>query len=133
MCDATKVKSALCWGPQNVEGARTMGYLPRRVIRREWYRPQGKKYVAISRVGTLGPSKLFDIRSRVSGSGVCPAWVQSYFGLVLLSFLPVLPLRMVKSVLCQYLLEVCTLLFAFDFSGGDCLELQMRLGTFKQC
>lgn len=61
------------WGPQNVDGARTMGYLPRRVIHRDWYGPKGKKYVAVSRAGRLGPWKLFDIRSRVSGSGVCPA------------------------------------------------------------
>lgn len=50
-----------------------MGYLPRRVIYRDWYEPKGKKYVAVSRAGRLGPWKLFDIRSRVSGSGVCSA------------------------------------------------------------
>lgn len=51
--EAVKVKPELCWRPQSVGNATTMGSLPRRAAHREWDQP--KRSVAVSRLEGWSP------------------------------------------------------------------------------
>ena len=84
--EAVKVKSGLCWRPQEIADARVMGCLPRRIASRIWNQPRERERdVEINKAeGTWRPEEHFDIRHGDAEFGVCPASFQSCFALAFL-------------------------------------------------
>ena len=93
-----------------------MGYLPRRDTNREYNQPTRKKSVVVHRAEqSWRPEEHFDTRHGDAEFGFCPAGFWSCFGPVFSRFVPLLSFGMVMYILCHYMLEVCDLLFDFDF------------------
>ena len=96
-----------------------MGYLTRREAHGKWNQPKRKKCVAVNKdVRSWRSAECFDIRHRDAEFGVCATSFQSCFGPVLPYCAPFLPFGTVVYVLYRHMLEVCDLLFHFDFTGG---------------
>lgn len=66
----------------------------------------------------VGDLKSSDIRRGDAEFGVCLAGLQSCFGRVFPHDAPFLPLGLQMYSLCHCMLEICDLLFDFDFTGG---------------
>ena len=115
LCEAVKVKPGLPWRCQDVRDARVMESLLRRAANREWNQPKTKKSTKQKGVGGLkniSTSKM-EVQSL--------EFAQLVFGLALvqyfLTMLPSLCFGVVTYILGHFMLEVCDLLFYFDFTG----------------
>ena len=90
-----------------------MQHLPRRDADGVEPAQERKKHAAVNRAERSWRSKEhFDIRHGGVGFGVCPAVFCPVFLHILF------PFGMVMYILCYCMLEVCDLLFKFDFTGG---------------
>lgn len=105
------LKPGLPWIPQGVRDSRATGHLPPpQYANRDWNEPEPKreKCVAVNKAERNWRSEEhFDIRYGDAEFGVCPVGFQSF-----LSMFPFLPFGMVIYIL----LEVCDLLFYFEFT-----------------
>lgn len=106
-----------CWRCQSIL-ASSVEYLLRRAAYREWNQPNRHKCVAVNIAERSWRSEEhFDIRLGKAEFRVCPAGFWSYFSPVFLHYAPFFPFEMMMYILCQYMLELCDLLFYFDFMG----------------
>lgn len=70
--EAVKVKPGLPKNPQDTGDARVVGYLSKKVAKREWTQPKRKKCVAVNKADrSWRPEEHFDIRHEAE-FGVCP-------------------------------------------------------------
>ena len=95
-----------------------MRHLRRKAANREWNQPKRKKCVGGNKAKRSWRSEeSFDIRHEDAEFGVCPAGFQLYLNQYFLTMSPSLCFGMVMSILCHCMLEVCDMLFDFDFIG----------------
>ena len=117
--ETAKAKFGLCWRNQYIGDDRVMGYQLKKAAKQEQKQPKRKKCVSVNKEEKhWGAEECFDITHGDEVFGVCPASFQSYFGPVFHYFLYA-PFRMVRYILCHFMLEVCIydLLFYFDLNG----------------
>ena len=105
-----KLKPGLPWRPQNAEEA-----LLKRAVNREWTSPRESSVLQSIKVEEVGDPKLA-LTSDLVEFGVCPAGFSLALVQYFLSMIPFLHFRMVMYILCYCVLEVCDLLFHFDFT-----------------
>lgn len=55
LCEAVKLKSGLCWQPQDVGDDKAVRYLPRRAVNRVWKQRKENTWVAVSHAGRSQP------------------------------------------------------------------------------
>ena len=105
------IKLKLPWRPQDIRDARAVGYLLRKAANREWNQPKRKKFVAVNtNERSWRSEESFVITHGDAELRVCPASFWPYFG-------PVFPHLFWNGNLCPVMLDVCELLFYFDFIG----------------
>ena len=117
----------LCWRPQDIRDARTVGHLLSRAANRVWNQPKKECIVENKAERRWRSEECFDIRHEDAEFGVCPAEFWSCFGPVFPHYahFPQFWNGDVDSVP----LEVCDL-FLFWFYRGlqlDCHEAQKKL------
>lgn len=83
---AVKVKPELCWRPQSVGNAPTMGWLPRRAAPREWN--QLKRRAAVSRAGRMELSWATDLRHGSYRIRILLCWVSVFLWFSIFSLCP---------------------------------------------
>jgi hypothetical protein len=116
LCEAVKVK------PQNIEDVKGMVYLPGRGANRKWNQTKRTKCAAVNKAGGSWRLKEhFDIRQGDAEFRVFPTSLVSRH--LVQCFLTMLPFGMEIYIYIymyisygRYLLEVCDLLFHFDFT-----------------
>lgn len=55
LCEAMNVELGLQWGPQDVRGARAVGYQPRRAVTRSGAMLRDRSGLEVSQAGRWGP------------------------------------------------------------------------------
>ena len=68
----------LPWRPQDIQDARDLGYLLRKVANRQWNQPRRKKFVAVNKDEKVVGGH-FGIRHGDAEFGLCPAGFLSCF------------------------------------------------------
>lgn len=110
LSEAVKVKPGFLWRPQYVRNSRALGYLPGRASNREWSQPKEEKR-NLKRWRVFW-HQAWRCRVQVSPDGFCLALIHYFF-----TMFPFSPFGMIMFILCHCMLEVCNLLFDFDFVG----------------
>lgn len=83
LCVSIKMKPRLCWRPQDVEDARVVRYMPRRVANRVWNHMRER--ISVNKAErSWGSEEHFDIRDEDAEFGVCSDCFGSCFGPVFL-------------------------------------------------
>lgn len=107
---SVKLKPGLSWRTQVVRDARVMGYLWRRAANREWKQPKTKECAAVSKAEQSWRSEgCFAIRHGDAEFSVSLYPVFSHYS-------PIPAFGIVIYSLCHYMLEICDLLFYFNFT-----------------
>ena len=114
LSEAVKVKSGLCWRPQDVGAEMPVSWDTCQGELLSECRPVQEEEVHSTKQKGLG-----DLKSALTLDMEVQASFQSCFGPVFPHYVP-LPSFWNGNIyiLCYYMLEVCDLLFDFDFMGG---------------
>lgn len=102
---AVKKKPGVCWRPKMLVVPESWMFARESMQGVE--QPQREECVIAGKAGRAEPSKPFDIRHKVTGSGVCPERFRSSLGPYFLPLLLCLPFGTVTHILRHCMLEVC--------------------------